>query len=73
MIVVFKLIFLLFHVLALAPAGLRWPLLAVLCVLAAAVLLYVKGKRAATARKVALPSFGRRPLPGADPRVTTPR
>jgi hypothetical protein len=66
MIVVFKLVFLLFHFFAVAPAGVRWPLLATLCIAAVVGVMWRLRRQSS---KPPAPS-GPRPLPGADPRAS---
>ena len=75
MVVVFKLAGVLVRVLAVSPPAVRWPLLIVICALAAcggAMYLNAKLKRPA-ANQDALAPPGSRLLPGADPRAVRPR
>ena len=68
MIVVFKLAFFVLHFFAVVPAGIRWPVLAAMCVGVGAWLI-VRGRQIAAARRAALEQSGLKPLPGGDPRV----
>ena len=75
MVVVFKLAGVLVKVLAVSPPAVRWPLLIVICALAACGgAMYLNGwlRRPAASQDALAPSVSR-PLPGADPRAVEPR